>query len=61
MLMPFGKFRGVDLVDIDLGYLEWAEEHLDINTELRQAINHEIERRKGDRPGMGRVVKKGKL
>lgn len=60
MLMPFGKFRDVDLQDIEIGYLKWVEENLDINTALRDAINHEIECREGERPGMGRVVQKGK-
>ena len=55
MRMPFGKHKGEDLTDVPLDYLKWAEENLQIDILLRREINHEIERREGDRPGKGIV------
>ena len=60
MKMPFGKYRGQEVCDIeDISYLKWAEENC-VNPQLRKELQFEIERREGDRPGMGRVVRKGK-
>ncbi len=56
MKMPFGKFKGLDICDIDLEYLKWVEENVEkLDPKLRKEINHEIERREGDRPGKGIV------
>ncbi len=62
MKIPFGKHKGQDTADPDvqLSYLKWIEEQDWINDHLREAVQHEIERREGDRPGMGRVVKEGR-
>ena len=59
MKLPFGKHKGEDIEDVDLSYLKWLEQQ-DVNPKLREAVQYEIERREGDRPGMGRVVKKGR-
>ena len=54
MKMPFGKFKGEDICDLETSYLKWIEENIDrLDPNLRAEINHEIERREGDRPGKG--------
>lgn len=58
MKLPFGKYRNQDLTDVDLNYLKWFEENVkNIDLDLREAINFEIQRREGDRPGEGRVLR----
>jgi len=57
MNMPFGKYKRWALCDIPLDYLKWIEENAEyLPKQLRDEINFEIERRTGDRPGMGRTV-----
>jgi len=59
MKMPFGKFKGEDICDLETSYLKWIEENIDrLDPNLRAEINHEIERREGDRPGKGFVKPK---
>lgn len=54
MKMPFGKYKDEDLTDIPIDYLKWTEENLDfLKEDLRKAINHEIERREGERSSLG--------
>jgi uncharacterized protein (DUF3820 family) len=60
MTLPFGKHKGEDIADVDLGYLKWLEEQDWVKEDLREALQFEIERREGDRPGAGRVVRKGR-
>jgi len=61
MRMPFGKFKGEHLEDIDdTSYLTWLEQQDWLKPELRAAVQHEIDRRTGDVTSAGRVVKKGK-
>lgn len=56
--MPFGKYSGCELHEIPLEYLKWFEENVNkIGKWLRDAINHEIERRVGDLTSKGRNVK----
>jgi hypothetical protein len=55
--MPFGKHRGEDLAEIPIEYLKWVEREMTLTARLRDAINHEISRREGDRPGAGRVMR----
>ena len=55
--MSYGKYKGMDIVDIPLSYLRWMEENVKTLTEQqRKDINFEISRRSGDRPGEGRTV-----
>ena len=56
--LTFGKFKGEDICDVDLGYLKWLEQQEWLFEDLRIEINHEIERREGDRPGKGFERKK---
>ena len=57
MKIWLGKHYGQDLCDIPLSYLKWLEEQEDIDVKLRQALQFEIERREGDRPGIGKTIK----
>lgn len=62
MRLPFGKYKGEDTGDVPLDYLKWLEEHIENrqdNSCLLLSIQHEIKRRDGDRPGIGRSVKPG--
>lgn len=56
MKLTFGKHIGEDLVDVPVSYLIWLEQQQWLRAEVRQEVNYEIERRSGDRPGMGRTT-----
>lgn len=56
MKLPIGKYKNQDVADVPLEYLRWFEENIRMPNTLRAAINHEIERRTGDRSSLGRVV-----
>ena len=46
MNMPFGKFKGDPLEDIeDLSYLQWLEKQEWIQPDLAKALQQEIKRR----------------
>lgn len=58
--LTFGKYKDEDICDIPINYLKWLEEQpwIDKFIGMRQEINHEIERREGNRPGKGFVKSK---
>jgi uncharacterized protein (DUF3820 family) len=58
MTLPFGKHKGEDLRDVPLDYLKWIESQDWLKDEMREEVQFEINRRSGDRPGMGKVVRK---
>ena len=62
MKLHFGKWQGYDTADRDvpLNYLEWLEEQSWINENLRRDLQQEIEKRSGDRPGAGKVIREGR-
>jgi len=53
MILAFGKHKGEDICDVEIGYLKWLEQQEWISLELRKELNHEIERREGDRSSLG--------
>lgn len=54
MKLRFGKFKGFDIIDVDVDYLKWVEENVTSLTEMeRKEINIEIERKTGDRSSIG--------
>jgi len=54
MKMPFGKFKGIEICDIEISYLKWIEENIqNLDQNLRAEINHEIEKYEENRPGKG--------
>ena len=58
MKMPFGKFRGYEVEEIETQYLEWLQEHIPLRGPLRIAVSEEIEARHGHEivaPDEGRV------
>jgi uncharacterized protein (DUF3820 family) len=40
--MPFGKFKGWPLEEIELQYLEWLQDHVPLRGHLRVAVSQEI-------------------
>src|SRR5262245_44201496 len=49
--MPFGKWRGHPLTDVDTGYLLWCLRGCDsLKPWLREAIELELDRRHGEPP-----------
>ncbi len=56
MILTFGKYRGEDIVDVPIGYLEWLEEQDWLREELREEVQFEIQRRGGDVTSLGRAV-----
>ena len=61
MRLHYGKYKGDDITDVPVDYLQWMEANVDLSDDERVEINHEIERRMGDRPGAGRVVSRSEL
>jgi len=54
MKLKFGKHKGEDIMDIPIDYLKWFEENIsNLSDPEREEINHEIERREGDRSSLG--------
>lgn len=54
--LPFGKHMKDDITDVPLSYLRWFETIQRLSQETRALVNHEIERRTGERSSVGRVV-----
>ena len=59
MKLWFGKHNGEDICDVPLDYLMWLESSENTGHALRTALNFEIQRRTGNRPGQGKVVPRG--
>ena len=57
MRMTFGKYKGSDILDVPLDYLQWLEQQDWIRPEQRKEINFEIERRTGNITSLGKVVR----
>lgn len=57
MIIPFGKYKGQDFDDIPIDYIQWLEEQNWLKDELRQECQFQLDRRLGDRPGKGKVIK----
>ena len=59
MKLKFGKYKGEDIMDVPIEYLKWFEENIEkLPDPDREEINHEIERREGDRSSLGREIKR---
>lgn len=43
MRMPFGKFKGEELLDIPVGYLEWCLDNLELDLRLETEMTSAIE------------------
>jgi hypothetical protein len=46
MLMPFGRFKGVDIQDLPSDYLSWLVENIELRQPLLEAVDHEVKARK---------------
>lgn len=60
MEIPFGKYRDYDTSDpkVPLGYLIWLTEQEWVHEDLADDAEFEIQRRRSDRPGQGKVVRR---
>jgi hypothetical protein len=45
MMMPFGKYRGMEVVDLPSDYLEWLLDNVDLQSRLKNAVLGELDRR----------------
>ena len=48
MEMPFGKYRGDDLMDLPEDYIEWVLENCDLRPILQKALEDQLAMRKGE-------------
>ncbi len=48
MIMPFGKFKGEEIVNIDSGYLQWLLDNTDVREPLKAAVEAELDAREWD-------------
>jgi DNA repair protein RadD len=46
LIIPFGKYSGTNLQDIDIGYMEWCVKNFDKKNKWRKIFIDEIERRR---------------
>jgi Putative quorum-sensing-regulated virulence factor len=57
MVLPFGKYRGLDVTDAPTQYLQWLADQDWLRNSLRSAIEDELERRAGMGSRSGPPVK----
>lgn len=44
-IMPFGKFKGIRVSELETWYLRWALKNLALDAPLKAAIQRELEER----------------
>jgi Putative quorum-sensing-regulated virulence factor len=49
--MPFGKYKGEDLEDVDTSYLRWLRDKTDLDGWLANAVRKELLSRDDEPPG----------
>lgn len=57
IIMPFGKYKGEQLLDIPVSYLEWIYDNLELNGDLEQAVSDAIDVLRGEKNRRG-IVKR---
>lgn len=57
IIMPFGKYKGEQLLDIPASYLEWIYDNLELNGDLEQAVSDAIDILRGEKNRRG-IVKR---
>lgn len=57
VVMPFGKYKGEQLLDIPTSYLEWIYDNLELNGDLEQAVSDAIDILHGEKNRRG-IVKR---
>lgn len=45
MRMPFGRFRGIEIADLEDGYLQWLHDHVQLREPLRFSVEAEYKLR----------------
>jgi uncharacterized protein (DUF3820 family) len=48
MKMPFGKFKGTPIEDLDDGYLQWLAENMDNKPDIQQEAENQLTLRRGE-------------
>lgn len=43
VIMPFGKYKGEQLLDIPVSYLEWIYDNLELNGDLEKSVSDAID------------------
>lgn len=43
VIMPFGKYKGEQLLDIPVSYLEWIYDNLELNGDLKKSVSDAID------------------
>ncbi len=54
VIMPFGRYGGLPLVQLDTDYLLWLEAKVKLAPSLRRAVQGELARRHVPVPGEGK-------
>lgn len=57
IIMPFGKYKGEQLLDIPVSYLEWIYDNLELNGDLDQGVSDAIDILRGEKNRRG-IVKR---
>ena len=57
IIMPFGKYKGEQLLDIPASYLEWIYDNLELNGDLEHAVSDAIDILRGEKNRRG-IVKR---
>jgi len=55
MKWPFGKYKGEDIIDLPIEYLQWVEQQSFLNPLVREEVQYELTRRLGDVSSLGKV------
>lgn len=60
IIMPFGKYKGEQLLDIPASYLEWIYDNLELNVDLEHAVSDAIDILRGEKNRRG-IVKRDRF
>jgi len=58
MKLKFGKFKGMDITDVEIDYIKWLEKQEWVKDDLREECQHQIKLREGDVSSLGKDVSK---
>jgi uncharacterized protein (DUF3820 family) len=54
MKMPFGKFKGQAIEDLDDGYLQWLAENMENKPDIQKEAEEQLTLRRGEGVDRGR-------
>ena len=44
-VMPYGKYKGIKLVDLEIGYIKWAVDNMTNDKHMASVLRDEMDRR----------------